>query len=154
MFAPIKTLNSMKKTIVAFSLLTVLFVSCKKDNENKQVTATKENLTGTYVMTAATISSSGQTVNVFNNADANMNLYEACDRDDLYKLNADLSFQQVDAGTSCSPDNNYTSTWEFVNATTIKIDGETGTITSWDGKTLVTTADFGGATYTTTMVKQ
>lgn len=140
----------MKKAILALSMLVVL-ASCKKDKNDDPITPTKENLTGTYKITAATITSGGSTVDVFNN-DV---FFEACDRDDVYKLNADLSYDIQDAGVVCSPDNNYTGgTWALVNATSIDIDGDVYTIKSWNGKTLVGEFTDTGITGTVTYVKQ
>ncbi|HEU4469961.1 MAG TPA: lipocalin family protein [Flavisolibacter sp.] len=135
--------------LAAFVLLSS--TSCKKDDDDpKPVTPTKENLTGSYKLTAATVAG----VNIFNNSNESMNLYEACQRDDVYKLNADLSYQVADEGTQCSPSGSYTGTWSFVNSTTIVLDGETATITSFDGKNLSVSSVQGGFTISSTFVKQ
>ena len=146
----------MKKAIIAFSCLTIMFVSCKKeDTTPKAVTPTKENLTGTWMVTAASLSSGGTTVNIFDNSDASMNFYDACDRDDKYLLKSDLSFEIEDAGTQCDPNNNYTGgTWGLTNATSINIDGEEWAIKSFDGKYLVVTATSGSITQSSTYSKQ
>jgi len=145
----------MKKLFLSLSAIAALaMTSCSKDDESSQITPTKENLSGTYVMTGATLKVGSTEMNVFNNADASMNWYEACDRDDQYKLNINLSYEVVDAGAQCSPDNNSMGTWDLVNSSTIQLDGEQGTITSFDGKTLVVSVTDSGSTLTTTMVKQ
>ena len=144
----------MKKMIIAFSALALVFTSCKKDEESKAVTPTKENLTGVWMTTAAKITVGGNSVNVFNNADENMNIYSACERDDKYHFNADLTNVVEDAGTKCDPEGGSQGEWALTNATTINIDGETGTIDSFDGKNLVVTVDQGGAKSTTTFAKQ
>lgn len=144
----------MKKTILALSVFTLLITACNKDEDTPaNVTPTVSNLTGTYIITAASITSGGTSVNVFNNTNESMNYFEACDRDDQYKLNADMSFNVVDAGTACSPDNNYSGTWALPSSTTIDIDGTVSTIKSFNGKTLVATEDYGGATYSVTYQK-
>lgn len=141
----------MKKVMLGFSVVALLATaSCKKDNNNTQVTPTKENLVGTYKMTAATMNN----INVFNNSIESLNMFEACDRDDLYKLNADLTYEVIDAGTVCDPDNSYTSEWDLTNSTTIVVDGEAGTINSFDGKTLVVSLNYGGTIAKSTYVKQ
>jgi len=137
----------MKKVFLAFSALTLVLVSCKKDDKDEAVTPTKENLTGSYKMTAATISQSGSTVDAYNQ------LMEACDRDDIYKLNADNSYVVQDAGTVCSPSNDDTGTWSL-SGTTINMDGEVGTIKSWNGKTLVVEGTDQGISFSSTYVKQ
>ena len=141
----------MKKTILALSMLAVVFTSCKKDNDDDPVTPTKENLTGSYKITAATLSSGGTSVDIFNDN----NFFEACDRDDIYKLNADLTYDIQDAGQVCSPDNNYTGgSWALVGTSSINIDGDVYTIKSWNGKTLVAEMSDSGITATVTYVKQ
>lgn len=140
----------MKKAILALSML-VVFASCKKDKNDDPVTPTKENLTGSYKITAATLTAGGQTADIFNDN----TFFEACDRDDVYKLNADLSYDIVDAGVVCNPDNNYTGgSWSLVSTTQIDIDGDVYTIKSWNGKTLVAEFSDSGFTGTVTYVKQ
>ena len=137
----------MKKAIFALSVLTLVFASCKKDNKDEPVTPTKENLTGSYRLTAFTVTFSGSTVDLFN-------MMDACQKDDIYKLNADNSYVVDDAGIVCSPSNEYTGDWSLVNSTTINIDGDVGTIKSWNGKTLVVEGTDSGNTYSQTYVKQ
>ncbi|HWJ91539.1 MAG TPA: lipocalin family protein [Flavisolibacter sp.] len=146
----------MKKTIIALSFIAILFSSCKKDNDSpKQVTPTQENLTGTYIITAARVGNGGAYVNVFNNPDPNANFFEPCERDDQYKLNANLSYAVIDAGTACSPTTaDDTGTWSLTSATSITMDGEVYTIKSFDGTTLVVTDTSGGPSYEVTFVKQ
>lgn len=137
--------------ILAFSVLTLVFASCKKDKTDEPVTPTKENLTGTYKMTAATMTSGGTSADIFNNDI----FFEACDRDDIYKLNADNSYARQDAGVVCSTSNDYTGgTWSLENSTTLNLDGEISTIKSWNGKTLVAEIVLSGVTFSTTYVKQ
>ena len=100
-------------------MLSLVFVSCKKDEDDEPVTPTKENLTGSYKMTAATMASGGSSMDIFNND----MFTEPCERDDIYKLNADLSFNVQDAGTVCSTTSVCTGSWSLVNSTTINIDG-------------------------------
>jgi hypothetical protein len=138
----------MKKMIIAFSALALVFTSCKKDDETKAVTPTKENLTGTWMITSVRIGSGGQSVDIFS-------AFDACQKDDKYLLNADLSYAVEDAGTKCDPDGGYTGgTWALVNSTTIDLDGETSTIKSFDGKNLVVSQTSGSAEESVTYVKQ
>ncbi|MFL5810873.1 MAG: lipocalin family protein [Flavisolibacter sp.] len=137
----------MKKMIIAFSALAMVFVSCKKDEESKAVTPTKENLTGVWMVTSAKISSGGASVDMFSS-------FDACQKDDKYHFNGDLTYQVEDAGTQCDPSTSSDGTWALTNATTINIDGEVGTIDSFDGKNLVVTEDMGNGKMTTTFVKQ
>jgi hypothetical protein len=141
----------MKKLFLGAMALSLLAVSCKKDDTPANVTPTKENLTGSYKLTAMTV----QGNNVFDNANDNMNIYESCQRDDIYKLNADMTYQVVDAGTVCNPDGSYDGTdWELLANNQISLDGNTLTITSFDGKTLKVTGSQAGITMNSTYVKQ
>jgi len=138
----------MKKSILALSMLALVFASCKKDKTDEPVTPTKENLTGSYKLTAVKMTSGTSTLDLFL-------LMDACDKDDSYLLNADNSYSVKDDGTMCSPSNDYTGgNWSLVNSTTINIDGEVGTIKSWNGKTLVLEASEMGTIYSQTFVKQ
>jgi len=138
----------MKKMILAFSVLTLVFASCKKDKIDEPVTPTKENLTGSYKLTSFTMTSGTSTLDLFL-------MMEACDKDDSYKLNADNSYTVKDDGIVCSPSNDYTGgSWSLVNSTTINLDGEIGTIKSWNGKTLVLEGSDSGVSYSQTYVKQ
>jgi hypothetical protein len=146
----------MKKTIVALSMLTVVFVSCKKDDKDEQIAPTIANLTGSYKVTAATAAGT----NVFNNSNEGLNQFESCERDDVYTLNADLTAVRTDAGTQCDPVNNGAGTWNLTNSTTISltevfstVDVE-GTIKSWNGKTLVVEEDNGMYVVSVTLQKQ
>jgi hypothetical protein len=144
----------MKKTILALSMLSLVFVSCSKDDKDEPVTPTKENLTGSYKMTALSMSSSQGSIDLFNND----MFTPACMRDDIYKLNADLTYNVQDAGTQCSPATTDSGTWSLPSSTTINIDGDVYVIKSWNGKTLVAeqTDNSSGTTvtYSSTYVKQ
>lgn len=137
----------MKKSILILSFGTLLFASCKK--EDKAYVATKENLAGSYKITAATFAG----INVFNNSDESVNYFEACERDNVLTFNANSTYTLTDAGVTCSPSSEENGSWEFVN-NTIKVDGEASTIKSWDGKTLVTENNDNGAALVVTMTKQ
>jgi hypothetical protein len=140
--------------IIACSALAIVFTSCKKDEESKPVTPTKENITGIWMVTSAKISSGSNSVNVFNNPDEVINFFAPCERDDKYHFNSDMSFHIEDAGTQCDPPTNINGDWAFTNATSMTIDGEDGTIDSFDGKTLVFSVDQGSSKMTTTYTKQ
>lgn len=140
----------MKKGLIALSAIVLLMSSCKKDDDNNNVTPTTSNLVGTYRMTAATEDG----VNVFDNSDASQNYFEACERDDQFKLNADGSTTTVDAGTQCNPTSADTGTWSLTNSNTLVLDGMPLTIESFNGTTLRLTQSILGSTYKATYVKQ
>lgn len=123
----------MKKLLWSAFVLALLFSSCKKDNEDqKALTPTKENLSGIYKITKIMgREGSGAEQEVTNE------WMEECEKDDLHKLNTDLTYEWIDAGTKCLPTGGYTDKWNLLNAMTVVIDGDTYNIKSFDGKTLV-----------------
>jgi hypothetical protein len=65
---------------------------------------------------------------------------EACEIDDNLILNADGTYQYLDAGIICSPAGNDAGTWS-VNGNTLETDGDLANIESFDCKNLVLTID-------------
>ena len=145
----------MKKTnsrllFIAIVCLSAVIASCNKSSSNSSA-ITKENLAGTYILTGLTA-----TIAPFP-AQNIIDSLPACQRDDQYKLNIDLTFNHIDAGTKCNPPGDKTSTWSL-SGTTIIIDTLHGTIQHFDGKVLVVNHDqtiMGiSGTITTTFTKQ
>lgn len=138
------------KNIFACAFLTVLFFSACKKEEDSNCTTDVASLSGTYKVVAATYSAPGF---------PNTNLYtslEACEKDDLQILNANGTFTYQDAGTACSPNGTYSGTWSL-SGSTITLEGEVGTIQSFDCDRLVIYASPGyitGDKLTTTLEKQ
>jgi hypothetical protein len=121
----------MKKVFLSLSVLVLLATACKKDKDEEtaqNVTPTKENLTGSYKISKVEGIQGNQRQDVTNQ------VFEPCEIDDIYKLNADLTYQRVDAGQTCG--NDVDDSWEFISATSIKMEGVTYTIDKFDGKTL------------------
>jgi hypothetical protein len=89
------------------------------------------------------------------------NVYDslpACEKDDYYKFNADMTVNYVDAGTVCVPPGDDNDTWVlrndslFIGSTT---DG--AKISKFDGTTLQLTStpnNVSGASSVTTLVKK
>jgi hypothetical protein len=123
----------MKKTsirlVLALGLFAITFGACKKDKD-EAVSVTKENLLGSYKLTELKLIVAGQPVDLYTT------YLEACQRDDIYKLNADFTVQVNDEGTKCGQGASYSSTWEL-DGNYIDIDGYSGDVKSFDGKTLV-----------------
>ena len=146
----------MKKAILAVSMLSLAFISCKKDDKEEAVTPTKENLVGSYKVTSITAAG----INVFNNQDESSNYFEACERDDVYTLKADLTAERADAGIQCDPVNNGTGTWDLVNGNVIALEEVfttmdiEGTIKSWNGSKLVLEDNSMGFIVSVTLQKQ
>jgi len=132
-------------------MASVLFLtSCQKeqsDDAPDTSTPTVANLSGSYKISKITVINSGIETDVTGFTDA-------CLRDDIYKLNADMSFEIVDAGVQCSPPGNTKSTWSLTNSTTIVIAGNSGTIRKFDGKNLEVSGTINGASGVIYYVKQ
>ena len=123
----------MKKVLLGLFSVVLLTTACNKSKDTPAIT--KENIVGTYIVTAATMSMNGSP-----EADI-MSQMDACEKDDQYKLNADGSYNFVDAGTQCDPVGDYTGEWS-ITGNQITIDGETGTVTKFDGTNLEVTLEF------------
>ena len=126
--------------------ITVLMIadSCKKSSTNSSA-ITKENLAGTYGLTSLTV-----TIAPFPPQDI-LDSVPACQRDDLYKLNVDLTYNYIDAGTKCNPPGDGSGKWSL-SGNILTIDTTQGTIQKFDGKTLVlnTAVSYNGISGTTT----
>jgi hypothetical protein len=129
----------MKKVFVTLSLFGTLagagaiFAGCKKSTEDKN-SITKEHLVGSYKLTSLLYSTGGYSIDY-------AVIMDTCRRDDLYKLNGDMSMNRVDAGTVCSPATSFTSTWQLDNkkitlVLPTQIDTLRGTVTKYDGREL------------------
>jgi len=121
-------------------LCTATFTACKKDKD-ESVALTKENLVGTYKLTASTV----------NGADV-MAQMNACEKDDLFKFNTDGTYENVDAGAQCSTADS--GTWTLPGNNTISLDGEAMTVEKFDGKTLTYYYTVQNITYKETYTKQ
>ncbi|MBS1599422.1 MAG: hypothetical protein JST75_14445 [Bacteroidetes bacterium] len=118
-----------------FLLLAAMFVvaiigSCKKSSSSNSSAITKENIAGSYMLTGVTV-----TVPPFP-AQSVLDSVPSCQRDDIIKLNTDLTMQNIDAGTKCVPPSDFTSTWSL-SGTAITVDTLSGTVKSFNGKVLV-----------------
>ena len=117
-----------KLLVVAFAL--TLFVSCDKDEDCNQDMA---GIAGSYRVTAVTYkqTSSSSEVDYYN-----LFFPNACDRDDIITLNANGTYVLTDGGVQCSPPNTDAGTWTQ-SGNTITIDGEAGTIMSFNCDAMV-----------------
>jgi len=146
-----KKLSGYFYLLPAIIVALVIVTSCKKSSSNSSA-ITKENLAGIYTLTSLTA-----TIAPFP-PQSIIDSLPACQRDDQYKLNVDLSFNYIDAGTKCNPAGDKTSTWSLPTANTIVIDSLQAAIKSFNGKILVLTNDTTVSgltgTITTTFTKQ
>lgn len=133
------------KSIALFILIITVLGSCKKENE-PSIAITKENLVGTYKLTAWTAKYGDfPEQNVYDTE------LQPCEKDDHYKLNLDLTFNLIDAGTQCDPVGDFSGTWSLEADNKIVIDGQSADIQKFTAKELIVTSvyDNGGGIITT-----
>jgi len=137
----------MRKMMLAFSFLAIFSCKKKKDEDKGTTTPSRDQLVGTYKQTGHTINGG----NVFTAG----GLYEACDMDDTYTLNANNTYNITDAGTTCSPSNTGTGTWS-ISGSTFVMDSDTMQVVNYQNGTLTLnqTISFGGMNMTNVFTYQ
>jgi Lipocalin-like domain len=143
----------MKRLFFPVAIAALALSSCKKSSGDEQKAITKENIIGNYKITSVVIKNGAAEVDVFNNSNPDLNWYEACEKDDVYKIKASDVFEYSDEGTKCSGDENYTGSWSL-NGNTIDIGDELNApITSLTATQMVlsTTVSEQGVTLVTTV---
>jgi hypothetical protein len=113
---------------VSFFIVLLTVISCQKE-ENLNTEITVASLSGTYGLTALTWTYGGTTYNIYDSLDA-------CDRDNLTKLNTDMSLNFIDAGIVCSPPTDDNGEWSL-SGDSLYFDNLAVKIESFDGTTLV-----------------
>ena len=139
----------MKKLVFFLAIGTLTFVSCKKDKDDCQTTAASLAAAYRTVSIKYKQTPSSSELDYFATLDA-------CEKDDILTLNANGTYSYTDAGSVCAPPGSYTGTWS-VSGNTITVDGDNGTIQSFDCSTLVLYVEnnfVAGDRLTTTLVKQ
>lgn len=135
---------------LSLSIVVLAVAACKKKDDNN-TPATVENLSGTYSLQSLIWSYGGVSINIYDSL-------EACQKDDLLKLNTDLTASYIDAGTACDPPGDESGTWALNgDSLYISSEGIGGKIKSFDGSTLVLTGTPAGETgvsATTTLKKK
>jgi len=121
--------KNIKLTTLLFTGMLAV-ISCKKNQDAPSSAITVNNLSGTYKLTAATITLNGETNDV-------LSTMEPCKVDNLQQLNKNLTYKVIDAGQQCDPHEDETGTWSLQGDTTLVLDGIPITINSFDGKHLV-----------------
>ena len=123
------------KKLLTLLLGTAVFISCNKDKD-EECKLSQSAAAGTYRVTAVRYkaSASASEVDYYNTV-----FTQTCERDDTYTLNANGTFTFNDAGTKCSPPNDYTGTWSL-SGNTIVIDGDSGNVDSFNCTTMVVSA--------------
>ncbi len=134
----------MKKTTFLVALVAFAFAGCKKDDNCKKDVAT---IAGSYKVTAAKYKANSSTPEV----DYMDYLFEeACEKDNIIKLNADGTSQTIESGTVCEDNDSGDvldeTTWSAGENTLTVGSGEeavTYTISSFNCKNLVLTSPVG-----------
>ncbi len=134
----------MKKILLIASISILGLSSCDKDDKCE---TNQNSIAGSYKLTAFKYKPAGMP-----EIDAYSAL-DACEKDDITTMNSNGTYTVTDAGTVCSPNGSTSGTWS-VSGNTITVDGETGTISSFDCKTIVFYQEDMGDRITFTYVKQ
>jgi hypothetical protein len=123
----------MKKSLMIVSAAIVLF-SCKK--EDSGCSKNVANISGTYkiVSVKEQVSATAPETDITNEW-----FSEPCEKDNLYILKSDGTFEYNDAGIVCDPSDSYTGTWSL-NGNMLDIDGDNADITSFDCHSLIITS--------------
>lgn len=123
----------MKKYFVVVLIAAAFIITttaCSKES-NGDSAVTVENLAGTYALKSLIWNSSSSTVNVYDSLDA-------CEKDNLTKLNADKTAEFIDAGVACNPPEDDNGTWDLRGDSLYFSSSINGAaIEGFDGKTLV-----------------
>ena len=114
----------------AICALEIVAAACKKDN-NKNTDITVENISGTYKLSSLTWNHQGEITDVYNSLDE-------CQKDDLLKLNPDLTLNFIDAGIKCSPPKDVEVAWHL-SGDSLYMDDRVAKVESYDGTTLILT---------------
>jgi hypothetical protein len=133
-------------------ILFLAFTACKKSDKTNN-SRTMANVSGTYMLTALTVSEGGASANLYDSL-------PACEKDNKIVLDANGGAQFIDAGPAiCTPSTDSTGSWSLsAHGDSLYLGDESALIKSFDGKTLVVTSNqkFSGLSLeaTTTLTKQ
>ena len=116
-----------KVFIILSAVFSLLFTSCKKDDEQPRVEVNVQNLAGTYKLSKIDVS-----VNGSERSDVTRFLLKACQKDDLLVLQPDMTCSYVDAGVSCGS-GNIDGEWSLADNNVIVIADSTYSIQKFDG---------------------
>ena len=125
--------------------------ACKKSSATSNA-KTVQNLSGSYNLVSLVWTTNGVSVNLYDSL-------PDCEKDNIFRLDADGTAHSIDAKILCSPPNpDSVTTWSLSsNGDSLIIGNEEVFIKSWDGKTIVYTGIVNYVplvTGTTTLLKQ
>ena len=122
----------MRKIMPVLLLLLFLITSCKRTIEAPPIT--KENISGTWQLTAKRMSATGVP-----EQDAFLTMAE-CEKDDLYIFRPDHVFIYQDTGAMCEFNGSSYTLWE-INEKVITFMGQTGCVTNFHGSSMEVTVE-------------
>jgi len=120
------------KKILLYSLVILLFTTCKKDKD-ENCTLSVSAAAGSYRVTAVTYR---QTPTSSEQDYYNTLFPNPCERDDTFTFNANGTYNYVDAGIKCAPPGDSQGTWSL-SGNTVTIDGDPGNVQSFNCSTWV-----------------
>ncbi len=136
--------------VILMGLGILIVVACQKTN-NANTSISVSTLAGTYGIKAVTWTYMGATINVYDS-------FPACEKDNLIKLNPDLTVNYIDTGMVCVPSESTTGNWALKgDSLYISTTLQSAKIKSFDGTTLVLTGTVDSTnniTGTTTLQKK
>jgi hypothetical protein len=107
----------MKKTILFSLLLAAVLVSCKKKDNNCE--ASTATIMGKYKVTSVLYKLTPASTEIDGSG---VYFIDDCQKDDILEFAANGVYNYTDAGTVCTPDGSYSSTWSFNNGI-LTVDG-------------------------------
>lgn len=111
----------MKKLTLMALVAVLIFSGCGKDDA-KTCDLNAANVAGSYKVTSVLFNG----LEVLNDD----NFYPACERDDVYTLNANGTYTYTDAGTVCDPAGDDSGTWSF-SGSTLTVDGDDAAVSDF-----------------------
>ena len=141
----------MKKIISLSLLVSLLFVSCKKDTPAVVCTLSSTSILGSYKTTSVLYKADAATaeVDLFTG-------YPDCQKDDLLTFVTGGLYASTEGATACTPANNSNGTWTLSGSTIILDGTDDASVSdfSCSGFKVKITDALTGETYTLTLVKQ
>lgn len=89
----------MKKFFLLSVLISMVFISCKKDSNKAPCTLSSSSLVGNYKITSYLMTMNGQTIDVFSDT----SFIPICQKDDIFTINANGTMTKSEGAISCDP---------------------------------------------------
>ncbi len=118
----------MKKILLSLAIVAFAFTSCKKKDKAKECPISEANLIGSYVITSVKYKVSSSATEI----DYSSQFFdEPCQKDDVLTFNSNHTYTNTDAGTKCSPTEDFDGDWSL-NSNVLSLDGDPGTIENFN----------------------